>query len=254
MSCKLQEIKNSQRLLFSTVQKGEDNGRHRRGLLNFVGKISKTLFGMMDDDDAQFYHKQNERFKQGSITLTQLAKQKLVIVKSTLGIFNETLLDIECNERKMRDGLSQLQNYVMTFGSQIENATYFFSLKIAKEDHIAKALDASQAIQCTLDILIGSIADAQKGTLPPRVVSHPLLLDTLKDRSPSFPPDTTLPLPLGKDYIHAVYQLCDIHAYIFKERLGYMISVPLVHKRTYNILRVIPIPERTNQNSFFMLM
>jgi hypothetical protein len=25
-------------------------------LFNFVGKVSKTLFGTLDDDDAQFYH------------------------------------------------------------------------------------------------------------------------------------------------------------------------------------------------------
>jgi hypothetical protein len=211
-----------------------------------VGKISKTLFGTMDDNDAQFYHEQIEHFEQGSTTLTQLAKQQLMIVKSTLGIFNDTLSDIEY-EKKTRDSLSQLQNYVTAFGSQVENATYLLSLKIAIEDHIAKA---SRAIQRTLDILIGSIADAQKGTLPPRVLSPALLLDTLKDSSPSFPPDTTLPFPLGKDYIHAVYQLCDIHVYIFKERLGYVISVPLVHKRTFDVLKVIPLPVRVNQNNF----
>ena len=247
---RLQEIKNLQRLLVSTVQRGEENGRFRRGLFNFVGKVSKTLFGTMDDDDAQFYHEQIERFEQGTTTLTQLARQQLVIVKSTLGIFNETLTDLEYNERKTRDGLSQLQSYVTTFGSQIENATYLLSLKIATEDHIAKALDASQAILRTLDILISNIADAQKGTLSPRVVTPALLLDALRDSSPSFPPDTTLPFPLGKDHIHALCQLCDVHVYIFKERLGYLILVPLVHKRTFDVLRVIPLPVRVNQNNF----
>ena len=69
----------------------------------------------------------------------------------------------------MREWLNELQTYVTTFGSQIENATYLLSLKITIEDHIAKALDASHAIQRTLDVLVDSIADAQKGTLPPRV-------------------------------------------------------------------------------------
>jgi hypothetical protein len=115
------------------------------------------------------------------------------------------LTDVEYNERKMREGLSQLQPYVATFGSQIENATYFLSLEITIEDHIFKALDASHAIQRTLDILVDSIADAQKGSLPPRVISPTLLLDTLKSGSPSFSADTTLPFPLGKDYLHSMY-------------------------------------------------
>jgi hypothetical protein len=50
------------------VQKGEYRRRYKRGLFNFGGKISKTLFGTMDDDDAQYYHDQIDRFEQGSTT------------------------------------------------------------------------------------------------------------------------------------------------------------------------------------------
>jgi hypothetical protein len=80
-----------------------------------------------------------------------------------------------------------------------------------------------------------------------------LLLDALRNSSPSFPPDTTLPFPLGKDYIHALYQLCNVRVYIYKERLGYVISVPLMHKRTFNVLKMIPIPVLMNQNSFLYI-
>jgi hypothetical protein len=46
----------------------------------------------------------------------------------------------------MREGLSQLQKHIATFGSRIENITYLLSLKIALESHIAKALEASHAV------------------------------------------------------------------------------------------------------------
>ena len=142
----------------------------------------------MDDDEAQFYLDQIERLEQGNTTLTQLVKRQLTIVKSTLCTFNGTLTGIEYNE-KMREGLNKLQTYVATFGSQVENATYLLSLKITIEHHIAKALDASHAIQRTLDIMVDSIADAQKGSLTSRVISPTLLLDTMKSSSPSFPAD-----------------------------------------------------------------
>ena len=250
MAHKLQQIKNTQRLLYDIGQGGEGNRRHKRGLFNFVGNLSKTLFDIMDNDDVQFCHDQIERFEQGTTTLTQLAKRQLIIVKSTLCTFNETLTDIEYNEKKMREGLSKLQMYVATFGSQVENATYLLSLKITIEDHIAKALDPSHAIQRTLDILVDSIADAQKGSLPPCVIPPTLLLDTLKSSSPSFPADTTLPFPLGKDYLHSMYQLSDVRVYTYKECLEYVITVPLVHKKTFTVLRMIPIPVPVNQEHF----
>lgn len=149
--------------------------------------------------------------------------------------------------------MGQLQAYTTTFGVQIETATHLLSLKITLEDHIAKALDASNAIQRAPDVLIDSSVDVQKGTLSPSVAPPTLLLDALRNSSPSFPPDITLPFPLGKDYIHALYQLCNVHAYIYRERLGYVISVPLVHKRTYSVFKMIPIPVPMNENSFLYI-
>jgi hypothetical protein len=239
---RLQRIRNTQRLLSDIVKDGEGYKRNKRGLFNFVRKISKALFGTMDNDDAQYYHDQIDHFEQGSATLTELVKRQLIVVKSMLGTFNETLTDVDYNERKMREGLGQLKAYVNTLDAQVETATHMLSLKITLEDHNAKALDASHAIQRVLDILVDSIANAQKGTLPPRVAPPTLLLEALRNSSPSFLPDTTLPFPLGKDYIHALYQLCNVHVYIYKERLGYVISVPLVHKRMFTVLRMIPIP------------
>jgi len=129
-----------------------------------------------------------------------------MIVKSTLCTFNETLTGVQYNEIKMREGLSQLQTYIATFDSQIENSTYLLSLKIAIENHIAKALDASHAVQRTLHILVYNIDEEQNGALPPRVMSPALLLQTLRSTIPSFPTDTTLPLPLSNDYLYSMYR------------------------------------------------
>jgi len=151
----------------------------------------------------------------------------------------------------MREELSQSQTYIATFGSQIENTTYLLSLKI--ESHIAKALDASHAVQRTLDILLDNIGEAQKGSLPPRVMLPALLLETLRSNIPSFPTDTTLPFPLDKDYLHSMYQFSDVRVYTYRKRLGYMISVPLVHKRSFTMRRMIPIPVPVDQEHFLYI-
>lgn len=62
-----------------------ESNRNKRGLFDFVGKVSKTLFGTMDGDDAQYYNEQIEHFECSSSSLTGLLKQQLTIVRSTLG-------------------------------------------------------------------------------------------------------------------------------------------------------------------------
>jgi hypothetical protein len=110
----------------------------------------------------------------------------------------------------------------------------------------------THAVQRTLDILVDNIAEAQQGSLPPHMMSPALLLETLRTSIPSFPTDTTLPFQLGKDYLHLIYQFSDVRVYTYKKRLGY-ISVPLVHKRTFTMLRMIPIPVPIDQEHFLYI-
>jgi hypothetical protein len=54
--------------LTKTKMLREIKGRRsrKRGVFNFVGEVSKVLFGTMDDDDAKFYNKQIKMFEQNS--------------------------------------------------------------------------------------------------------------------------------------------------------------------------------------------
>jgi len=76
MAHKLRKIRNTRQLLSDIAQREDGNRRQKRGLFNLLGKISKALFGTMDDEDAQFYHDQIERFEQGTTTPTQIIKQQ----------------------------------------------------------------------------------------------------------------------------------------------------------------------------------
>ena len=53
-------------------------------------------------------------------------------------------------------------------GARVGTATHLLPLKVML-DPIARALDASHALQRTLDVLVSIIAGAWTGTLPPRV-------------------------------------------------------------------------------------
>ena len=67
--------------------------RKRRGALNFIGQISKILFGTLDADDADYYNEQINQFEKNSEDLTNLMKQQLSIVRASLGTFNDTISD-----------------------------------------------------------------------------------------------------------------------------------------------------------------
>lgn len=51
---KLQQVRESEKLIDSIVGRRDMEGRKKRGLFYFVGKVSKILFRTMEGDDAQY--------------------------------------------------------------------------------------------------------------------------------------------------------------------------------------------------------
>lgn len=78
-------------------------------MFNFIGEISKILFGTMDVDDAQYCNKQIKHFEQNLESMTDLLKQQLYVVKPSLGAINDCLSGIVYNEAKMIEGLLQFR-------------------------------------------------------------------------------------------------------------------------------------------------
>jgi hypothetical protein len=98
-------------------------------------------------------------------------------------------------------------------------------------------------------VLVDNIAEAQKGLLQPRVLSPVRLPESLRNSVPSFPTDTTLPFPLGKDCLFLLHQLSDVHVY-YEKQLAYVISVPLINKKVFTMWRMVPILLPVNYNHF----
>jgi hypothetical protein len=53
---RLCQARDSAKLIFSFVGRESESNRNKRGLFDFVGKVSKILFGTMDGDDTQYYN------------------------------------------------------------------------------------------------------------------------------------------------------------------------------------------------------
>jgi hypothetical protein len=73
-----------------------------------VGEISKVLFGTLDENDADYYDEQIRNFERNSEDTTDLLKQQVYVIKSTLGALNDTLADMEHNDKLVKKGLSDI--------------------------------------------------------------------------------------------------------------------------------------------------
>jgi len=102
-------------------------------VFNFVGELSKILFGTMDDDDAKYYNEQIKLFEQNSENTNTLLRQQLSVVRSSLGAVNNTLADVEYNENLMKVWINRITEYMNTLKAETNEKMSLFSAKIEVE-------------------------------------------------------------------------------------------------------------------------
>ena len=180
-------------------------------------------------------------------------KQQLAVVKSSLGAVNHTLVDVAHNGEILKEGVRKVTDYMNVLKSETNANLNLISAKIEVEGHLAKVSRAMNALQRDLDILIDSVINGQKGVLQPQIVSPATLMDSLIKSSLAFPKDTTLPFPLSKDSTHFLFRLCNLQVYIKNGILGYMISLPLVNRGTFDVYKLIPIPIALDRNQYLYI-
>jgi hypothetical protein len=224
--------------------------RRKRGALNFIGEISKILFGTLDADDAEYYNAQIKQFEEEAGDMTNMLKQQLSIVKASLGTVNSTISDMEYNNRVIQEGLSKVKGYIERFSTDTETKFNLLDVKITIEGHIARVNHAMEAIHRNLDLMIESVLNAQKGILQPQIVSPRVIIETLQKSSPMFPKDTMAPFTLSKDSSNLLLRICDVHIYLKNGILSYIISLPLINRGIFRTFRLIPLPVEVENNRF----
>jgi hypothetical protein len=238
---RLNQLTRTESLLKEITGQGTGGKRKKWGVFDFIGEVSKILFGTMDEDDAHYYNEQIKLFEQNSEDISTLLKQQLSVVKSSLGAINNTLADVEYNEHLLKEGMSSVTKYMNTLRTKTDEKMNLFNAKIEVEGHILRINNSMIVLQRNLDLLIDSVVNAQKGVLQPQVISPATVMETLIKGVSAFPKDTTPPFPLSKDSAHVLFRLCDLQVYIKDGILGYVILLPLVNRGNFNIYRLIPI-------------
>jgi hypothetical protein len=218
---------------------GESRWRH--GLLNFVGEISKVLFGTMDENDAEYYDEQIRHFERNSKDTTDLLKQQVYVIKSTLGALNITLADVTHNNKLVKQGLVDIQTYLDSLSSETTEKLTIFEAKFMIEKHITQVTNALTLLQRNVDLLLDSVLHAQVGRVQPQLVPPKLLLQSLRESQVSFPRDTILPFALSADSTSLVYKVCDVQVYIQSGKLSYVVSIPLIDKGQFKAYYLVPI-------------
>ena len=119
----------SEDLLKEVVGQSPGGTKKKKGLINFIGEINKVLFGTLDEKDAEYYDEQIRKFEANSDDTTELLRQQVCVLKTTLGAINETLRDVEHNDGLMRNGMLDIRRYLDTLAHETASKFSMFEAK-----------------------------------------------------------------------------------------------------------------------------
>ena len=173
--------------------------RFKRGVFNFIGDISKKLFGTMDNEDASYYALKISNLEKEQTDFLKLSKEQIT-VKSTLRSLNSTLLAVSENERILSKGLEEMAKHVNDGDGEIKEMFTGTSMLLTVNEHNMQLERALSECRREYNKLIEAIANSQKGILQLHILTPAQIMKQLKISQTDIPSDLSLPIPLSATY------------------------------------------------------
>jgi hypothetical protein len=222
---------------YLTTDIQNSNRRTKRGVLNFVGDISKILFGTLTQSDAKGYNKHISELEKEQKEFLHLAKEQMTVIKPTISSVNSTLLKVNQNEKILDNGLNKLFNYSEHKFQKLEEEIANVDLLNEQMRLVQRGVDESQH---SFETLIEAFVHAEQGVLQPQLITVQRIRNLV--RMQKLPPGTDYPnFPLPE-----LSKIIIPHIYSYRQFLVYVLEIPWFSPTEYQLYKMLPFPVSTD--------
>jgi hypothetical protein len=161
---------NDLKLILRQLTRNEDellHTRNKRGVFNFIGGISKILFGTLDNEDANYYADKITHLENEQLDFLKHSKEQISVVKTTLRSVNSTLLTVSENEKFLSKGLEEMAKHVNEQDGEIWEMFTAYSLLLTINEHCIQLNRAIDECRREYEILIDVVVNSQRGIIQP---------------------------------------------------------------------------------------
>lgn len=232
------ELDHYNKILTNHGQLPFDQHRRRRGLINAVGSIAHTLFGVLDDDFAQQYQRDLTSLRRNQKYFNQLLKNQTSIIESEFNVIQRMQTTINQQHKTFNQHLNRIDTLTNTLQKQIQENTYTneFALSSITANGIYMNLKDIQ------QMLLNTITDIFHGIVNIHLIQPEQLAKELHVISGQISKELTLPIDNIQTDLTKIYHLLTVKTRFTEENLIFEIKIPLVGRDMFEIFKLIPIP------------
>ena len=204
--------------------------RKRRGLINFVGSLSKTLFGTLDASDLNYIDSEIDKLYNVTNSLAKGLTNQTHIIKLLLNNANNVNVRI----------ISKMYNQRVEMNRDVKISNYLTMCGFLLAD-----------LQEDVNAITNAIGDAKHGIIHPQVFTPLNLVNGIKALEDSNHRAYSIENKI--ENYQVILDISNINILLSKKRLSYIIDIPVLEDDPYSVYHVIPIPIRKGKAYFIVL-
>lgn len=235
----LQEIEH-----YNDILKHQTMKRNRRGLINGVGYIASTLFGVLDERFAEKYNQDIERIAKNENHIQNLLRNQTSVLEAEYNILRR-------NEEVMNKQFTFIHQHLRNISLKLnevvldnKNAQYLTSSALAATIIISNL----RRIQQTL---IDTITDIAHGRVNVHILSPEQLEQQINVISGQLRGD--LEIPVERSSLADLYQIMKSSARVYDKYLIIEIKIPLLNSDIFELDGIISIPQRKDDTHLYFV-
>ncbi|XP_032664086.1 uncharacterized protein LOC116852645 [Odontomachus brunneus] len=211
----------------------------RRGLIDGIGMIAKSLFGTMDANDEKIINEQLQLLENKQETLKHVTTNQLKILNATIGHLEELEKTIQKNEKTIWDRLTQVSDLQTRLVSQQYLDEHFTLLDAALNNLVQDQND-----------IITYLNNIKQGYLPIQITPIDNIISQIKEAAIRVPQNSHFPFRISTKNWLEIEKFITLSAYYQKGNIFTILNIPLITYPTYDIINVLPLPVHTKNDTF----
>lgn len=216
----------------------------KRGLINAIGTISKTLFGTMDAEDEKTIYEQLEIINNNEDTLQHVIKNQLKVLQTTIGQMDKLSEAIYYNENLLRNVTTRMQQQLAKFTQREDLDEHLLVLTTIVTDLTRDIISVIDFLTYTKD-----------GMIITKLLPLEKIINELKEAAPQLTKGLHFPFKIQMENWRNIQKHAKLSAYFDDRDIVTIIRFPVIAYPTYKLIKAVPFPtyERTNVFSFIKI-
>ncbi|XP_041985300.1 uncharacterized protein LOC121737693 [Aricia agestis] len=219
---------------------GNAHKRRRRGLIDGVGYVANSLFGVLDQRFADKYEKDIDLMRKNDKHLFDLWKNQTSVVEAEFNLMKRMESTMRAHHKSINQKINEVRMAYVNLQLYVQNMSFV-------TDFLTSSITATNlmfSLRKIQDSILDTVTNIYNGKLDFHLISPSQLRNELSVISAQIPKD--LAIPVDNLHLKDLYNLLQVRAKYSSKYLIIEIRIPLIERDVYELFNLIPVPRSLN--------